>query len=278
MQATAKPQGFDARKRLALSRLRSALQASARPVVLSSFGKDSLCVLALTQVLNCNTDIAYFELGCHDAAHRFARDFIQMHGLEVIALRPHATAAVFGTNGVDIGYTFQLESGDSIHIVGATFDDRSSTGLLCGLQTSVRQAGSHEPYLWDMIISGRRASDCDETFGPLGPIEPLVSLANGATVLMPIVDWSDEDVSYFLSTEAPYKPDPKRYIVRAGQLRTRKSRRYDPDYARVCVRCLTSRGREPLECPLGKPYASRTFALNDNHSYRAGKVPPTVML
>ena len=111
-----KPDGFDKRKAHAESLLVEWLRKSKRAVVLSSFGKDSLCVLALLDGLKQQTEVAYFELGALPHAHRFARHFIANSNLPLTLLRPHKTLIVAGGGGADVAYEFRLESGDAFQI------------------------------------------------------------------------------------------------------------------------------------------------------------------
>src|SRR4051812_39417230 len=104
-----KPIGFNERRAAAELALTRCLEASARPVILSSFGKDSLCLLALADTMKVRFEIAYFELGVVPTAHSFAKGLIKRSTAPVTLLHPHNTLIVAGHAGADIAYEFQLD-------------------------------------------------------------------------------------------------------------------------------------------------------------------------
>jgi hypothetical protein len=162
-----KPKGFNTKRLKSLEIIARALDSYRRPVALSSFGKDSLCLLRLMEEHGVKTDIAYFELGANALSHRFAREFIRKLDAPVTILHPHDTTVVSGEGGVDLAYLFQLQSGDTFQIIGATFDDTLRNGLLCGRTAGLVKRRHHGPYDWDLLLTGLRRVDFDATVGSL---------------------------------------------------------------------------------------------------------------
>src|SRR5450631_2123442 len=71
-------------------------QSAQRPVILSSFGKESLAMIGLAQEVGLEVDVAYFELGISPEKHAFAKGAISKLGLRVEYLKPHRTLAMRG--------------------------------------------------------------------------------------------------------------------------------------------------------------------------------------
>lgn len=272
-----KPNGFDGRKAGAEFALKEELAASKRPVVLSSFGKDSLCLLALLDEMEAPVEVAHFELGVMPKAHRFARLMIARSVRPVTLLRPHKTLIVAGAAGADVAYEFKLSCGDTFQIVGATFDQSASPQVACGLSADLVKEGRHDPYGWDLIISGRRSCEFDPTVGSLAIAEKTAALPGGARILMPLVEWSDEDVAYFLATRPRWTADADRYFVTSGTLQNRTDKTYNPDWAPICVRCLSAREGEAISCPRALAAASADHRVGRVIDFLEGTVPATVM-
>ena len=273
-----KPIGFEARKAEALDRIKGAVGSARRPVVLSSFGKDSLCLLSLLEYLSVEVDIGYFELGAVKSAHSFARNMIARQKLNVTLLRPHRTFIAKGIGGADLAYSFDLTSRDAFQIVGATFDDTYHTDLACGLQSSLLRSGMHGPYDWDLILTGRRRVDMDPTLGSLDIATDVARLEHGTQILMPLHQWTDEDVAFYLKDQGRYAPDWDRYEVTDGVLQNRADKSANPDHAPICIRCLTRDELGASNCPLSLSCAEEPRALVRREHFRTGNIPATVML
>lgn len=272
------PTGFDARISQSLATMERALARARKPVILSSFGKDSLCLLALSKELRIEVTVAYFELGAVRRSHQFAQRFITEQQLPVTLLRPHNTLIATGVGGADLAYRFDLANGDSFTIVGATFDDRPHSNLFCGLDANLIRTGRHDPYDWDLIITGRRRADIDPTLGSLEIASDNERLECGTELLMPIVELSDEDVAYFLRMRGCYAPDWDRYEPAGNIIRSRTNSTANPDHAQICIRCLASVKGVAPSCPLSLPKADARHALPIRQDFRSGRVPATVML
>jgi hypothetical protein len=272
-----KPAEFDERRAAAELMLVESLAESQRPVVLCSFGKDSLCLLALLDSMSVQVEIAYFELGAVPKSHSFARSLIRKSVAPVTLLHPHKTLTVAGNSGADIAYEFQLRDGDVFQIVGATFNREPSPDVPCGLAAPLVRTGQHHPYEWDLLVSGRRRCDVDPTVGSLAIKSPTAQLGGGARVLMPILDWSDEDVAYYLAAHPQWAPDSERYTLHDGRLHARSDKTSNPDWAPHCVRCLSASPGETISCPLGLAHASNQFRLGRRLEFEPGDVPPAVM-
>lgn len=273
-----KPPGFDGRKAEAMARLGEAVGSARKPALLSSFGKDSLCLLSLIDELKVEASIAYFELGAIATAHRFARRVIAEHDLQVTLLRPHRTFVAKGVGGADLAYHFDLLSGDSFQIVGAKFDDSLRPELACGLQVDLLEDGQHAPYDWDLVIAGRRQVDIDSTLGSLRIASAKTRLEHGTELLMALHEWTDEDVAYFLTTHCDYPPDWERYELIGGCLRNRVEKGANPDHAQICIRCFAAETSTPPDCPLLLSHVDSRHALSERKYYMPGNVPAAVML
>jgi hypothetical protein len=235
-----------------------------------------MCLLALLDEVDVEAEVAYFELGFVAPPHRFARRVIAATSRRVTLLRPHSTFVAAGNASADIAYRFNLSSGDSFEIVGATFEDQAER-VSCGLDAELVREGAHDPYGWDLIISGRRGCDIDPTVGSLAINDDLVTLEHGAQVVMPIRGWSDEDVAYYLSIRPEWGADRNRYVLNDNKLISRLDPSRNPDWLPICVRCLTSTESEAPACPMKLNRCSNIHRIEDRRQYASGAVPATTM-
>jgi hypothetical protein len=66
---------------------------------------------------------------------------------------------------------------------------------------------------------------------------------------MPLLDWSDYDVGYYLNGHAKYQPDMERYEFIEWAFRS-ANKLANPDYLSMCIRCLSAREGSKVNCPL----------------------------
>jgi 3'-phosphoadenosine 5'-phosphosulfate sulfotransferase (PAPS reductase)/FAD synthetase len=245
-------------------------------VVFSSFGKDSLALLSLVSEAKADLDVATFELGIVPEKHIFSRAYARQLAKTVHALHPHRTTLVRGKNDDSLAYHFELAGGGSIRILGATFDDAMRPGMLCGLRHDLVRSGDHEPYPWQVVLCGRRACDQDTTVGSLSWDAPVEPIGGSSSVVMPLLDWSDEDLLSYLDLRN-ITPDPLRYERIENVLREQPGKIANPDHLSCCIRCLSARRGERLYCPLSNSEVTSFNPLCGGESFIPGNVSPAVM-
>lgn len=103
----------------------------------------------------------------------------------------------------------------------------------------------------EAVWVGHKGCDSDPVLGgDAGTRIEARYLPDHASMLMPLRDWSHDDVwEYIERYGVPY--DEKRYVKEAGQWVERADRRHNSDYVHACMRCVDRREGAPkfVECP-----------------------------
>lgn len=220
-----------------------------RPVIFSSFGKESQILLRLAEEIGLRPDVGYFDNGFSSEKQDFAQRQLKTLGDRAFQLVPFRTVTVAGMTNASLGYQFRLKSGDVITIVGATFDDSESPNVACAIQRGLIRKESSPSYEWDSIVCGRRSSECDATVGELFWPSNLYRMEYGAEIFMPLLDWSELDVSSFLQSRN-IEVDSRRYVLSRTTIAERPGNVFNPDHIDCCCRCAAVSRGDLVHCPI----------------------------
>ena len=247
-------------------------------VALSSFGKDSLAILALLKRIGANVDIAWFDLHIDELKSSYALDWMRKSGTYVHRLEPIATR-VLKDHGEVLAYEFRLSSGDVFTISGPNLPDSISANTRCAVNMGIarEKARVNLPERWKTLIVGRKSCDVDPTVGSLCWPRKEFVLKGGAKILMPLLEWTESQLTTFLMAENCV-PDLRRYVVANGQFVERDDKSFNPDYVDCCCRCLTATTGKAIVCELtNAKVASIARLLRVDHDSTDGKVLPSVL-
>lgn len=268
---------FSVKESVALDRMATAIDRSRKPVIMCSFGKESMVLLDLFRRVSRSCTIAYFELGVIERKHRFAKEQIRRFWPGTKHILPHRSVVIKGINNSSLAYEFDLSSGSVLSIFGATFDDTLSSRLICGRELqNIQKSGGHPPYDWDCVISGRRCDDVDATVGALSWHSAADVTEAGTRLVMPLLEWSDADLALYVS-QRNILIDEKRYVVRSNQISPRSDRQNDPDYLPACIRCLHGISGDQVRCAKANTMLTIGIPMFEQKHYAVGAVPPVVM-
>jgi hypothetical protein len=234
----------------------SALVRSARPAVLTSFGKDSMVLLHLIrQVAPAMPDCIFFREPFHQRKYRFAQQIAETWGLSLYDWRPSNTK--------------MQQRDDDIEVLNSYFFSRNKC-LTC--PTGIVPPVPGEPWLcaladlyqkplagpmagpWDMAFIGHKACDTDPVLGgDVGTrIDVRVNPESRMELAFPLRDWTHADIwSYSLANQVPQNMD--RYQIDADGMghENLEDVKANPDYFRACTACMDSRASAPafVPCP-----------------------------
>lgn len=165
-----------ARKQIA-----NALEHAKHPVVLSSFGKDSMLLLALVREIR-NVPVLWFRPGFDEA---FARTVIRDWDLTVVSYPPADIYALQDGNNTTLIHEYAFGA-DRLPLAVDV-----APGTKCSLRNSQRLPTMHAP--WDLILTGYKDCDSHWLVRNTPPLFRDVTLA-GARVVTPLSHLSDDAV------------------------------------------------------------------------------------
>jgi hypothetical protein len=217
------------------------LRLSVSPIVLCSFGKDSLVLLHLCLRIS-KVPVLFFRFAKFHEKHQHALNIMKLWDLEVYDLWPRTATEYQHGSFFEVFHGYSTGS-DGVLFLASGLRERKEgeSRYLCAIDDLLlRPKAQRHDYPWDVTFHGHKGTD-DPEFGTLGEIVNPVSQAGGTRLVVPFIHWSDEDIwSYIRKYDLPY--DRQRYDARDESV--------SPDKYPTCFRCVDLRSMgEMVDCP-----------------------------
>jgi hypothetical protein len=229
----------------AVSLIRRHVAAATRPIVMSSFGKDSMVLLALVKMAGLKLPVLFFKEPFFPSKYAFANAIIAQEGYTVYDYPPAETAVV------KRGETFEVvnyhQAGEQvIYLPTGVSSPQCDEPFLCGLNDLyLKPTCGQYDFPWDLLLIGHKSSDVDPILGPV-PLQSKVKLGR-PTCVFPLEDWTDEDIWRFTEL-AGLAVNTRRYDPERGYAE-RPDLRFNPDYFPACVACIDPTRSPRVYCP-----------------------------
>ena len=207
--------------------IRTALETGTAPVVLTSFGKDSVVLLALVREQVPTVPCLWFRYdfkGQH-RRHKFAHDLIMQWGLKVFDYQPMLRVPLSdGENDLELAQLYSTGGDGFLTILIGTDGQYGECVLDIGNSKTIPKWD----YPWDITFSGERAEESDPILG-LRDL-PEDGAARGNTRLFyPLRHWTLSEIwAYTMEQQLPVNSD--RYL--------RGDSESDGDQYSICSRCI----------------------------------------
>jgi len=246
--------------RYAISLIKTIVSHHSRPIVFSSFGKDSMVLLDLVKKADLKLPILFFKEPFFPKKYLFAQAIILGNGYQVYDYPPFQTYFSKRNGEVEIvnfhqgpvgGGPIYLPTGIKPPVLGEPF--------LCGLSDIYEKPtvlGYAFP--WDLGLVGHKTSDTDPILGPC-PINTHFQ-AGAPDLLFPLRDFTDEDIwRYTLEVGLPI--NEQRYN-RLDGWKEFSDLTYNPDYFHACTACMDPDSPSEVFCPkLQKPIRNTSWRV-----------------
>lgn len=217
------------------------LRTAINPVILCSFGKDSIVLLHLC-LRTRKVPVIFLRFAKFHEKHAHAFAVMRDWDLEVYDLWPAITTYYQSGSFFEVLSSFPTGPRDFIHLfsgIRARRDDEPR--YLCAVDDLMQRPKiTGMDYPWDVTFLGHKGTD-DPELGERGPIvQPVTALGN-TRLVVPFTDWTDDDIwDYIRYYDLPY--DRARYDGRDEAT--------SPDKYPTCYRCLDGELRgEMVPCP-----------------------------
>lgn len=221
------------------------------PIVLSSFGKDSLVLLDLCLSVRQMPVLLFAQ-----EAHRFQDKYKHAYGviehfkLEAFTLPPRAVSHVQDGDFFDIFHTFGGDqTGPLVMAMGCKPMEHGDDPFVCAVDQMLQPVQASVKYPWDVTFHGHKQSDDIKLARKTKIVTPVID--SGSTrLVLPIWDWTDDEIwAYIKMRNLPY--DAERYDQHNDAV--------NPDVFPTCFACLDTRKRgEKVWCPvLGAEISNR---------------------
>jgi hypothetical protein len=233
--------------------LRKLLNLYKNPVVMSSFGKDSMVMLDLVKRMGRKLPILFHHEPFFPKKLEFANSVILREGYTVYDYAPSETSIVKAhgvmeiVNWYSVGKKFTyLPTGVKEPLPGEPY--------LCGLRDLYHKpTSSNFTFPWDLVLVGHKSSDVDPIQLDVLLKVDLKKNEGGPDYGFPLRHFTDEDVyQYHMEFKLPW--NRYRYIKNdlpnVRKFEEFKSVTYNNDYYPACTRCMDPDGPASVICPL----------------------------
>lgn len=209
------------------------------PVVMTSFGKDSMVLMDLVRKVDKNLPYLFHREALKPKKYRFSNEVIEKWDLTVYDFPPVQSAVQY-TRLPDGTLEFEIQNwysfGNYTYTVPTGIIESDSDDCCCGLQILTKPKGQHE-FIWDLVFIGHKSSDTDVFYESLElKTDVKNDIKDAPVTVFPLKDWTDEDIwEYSRQYNVPQN------MERYGQKEFRNQSSdftYNPDYFETCIKCI----------------------------------------
>lgn len=224
-----------------------------KPIVLSSFGKDSIVLLDLIKKSGKRYPILFFKEPFFPKKYEFANDVIHKEDYTVYDYPPLDNAITQRGYSFEIINYHQVSSNPvrTLYLPTGIVSPDLTKPYLCGLEDIFNKPKcSGFDFPWKTLFIGHKSSDVDPILG--GVQLKVDSFVDGEiTYVFPLRYFTDEDIWNYTIRE-DLRINEKRYN-RNDNWKEFKDYTYNPDYFPACITCMNRDSGNTVFCPkLGK--------------------------
>lgn len=223
-----------------LTLIREQLTWADRPVVASSFGKDSQVLLWLVRQIDRDIPVVYFEGFPHATKHDFAEDVTRDWDLLLNIPLPVQRDVIVKDNHAEVIELYALAPNRLMYFpIEAEPDYIPDENCNCAVE-KLGEPVAQSPLAYDAVFIGHRNDDVDPTFGAV-PLKDYVAASpeGDFRYIYPLRDWIEHDI--WTASHIHKIPQNKaRYINRDMS--------QNNDYYPMCSNCLRNDEAEVF-CP-----------------------------
>jgi hypothetical protein len=224
--------------------IRSVLSSYKNPVVMSSFGKDSMCLLHILKTMKVTLPILFHREPFEPKKYAFANRIIEQEGYVCYDYPPALTQIAKVGESIEIVNRYQV--GPKKFTWLGTGIKEGESGL-CGLRDFYMKPTGSFNFPWDVVFVGHKSSDVDPLFGGVPLTVDIKANEGGPDYAYPLRWFTDEDVwKYTELFQVEY--NDRRYDREHGY-REFEDIRYNNDYYHACVNCMDRDKPATVYCP-----------------------------
>lgn len=218
-----------------------------QPVVMSSFGKDSMVLLDLARRALGTFPVVFYREPFFPEKYRFANAVIDMWGLTVYDYPTLGTKVLKVGDQYEVANFMQVGKEPSTYLWIPTGVVPPQTGkpFLCGLLDLVQKPTGTFAFPWKTLLIGHKSADVDPLHGPLKLKAQVIE--GSPKLVFPLEAFTDEDIwDYTVAAKLPIHAT--RYNE-ADNWAEHEDKTYNQDYFPTCMACLDKDGPDTVYCP-----------------------------
>jgi hypothetical protein len=240
------------------------------PVVMSSFGKDSMVMLFIIfRLMEQKLPVIYHGAPWAPWRNDFAWGIMKAYNLEVYDYPPVKSGIKVKPDRLELVHRYQISNDKGIDIPVNVLPPEGTVKYACGLKMLERPKGIME-FPWDLILIGHKNCDVDQFEGPVPLKTDLVEQDGVPALGFPLRDWSDEELWEFIESRRV----PVQYGTRYVERKEIDFKVFNNDYIEACTACIDPRQPKKVFCPLVEHEIDNVSAMiprmEDKPSYIGG--------
>ena len=224
------------------------------PIIMTGFGKDSICVLHLCRSMGYKWHVMFHRDPYFPKKYRYANQIIDSWDLVCHDYPAHRCSIFFKNDVFEVVRQYQLGSGD-MALCARLYepDEFIEDEYLCALNDIYLQPKGTRDYPWDCMLQGFRYVEGK----PHRNMEPnqlrwhCKHNIGSVDSAQPIRDWSNNDAyTYIKDNDIPI--NTLVYDEVDGELVPKEDMTYNPDCRPACYRCMLPDVPLSVMCPKKK--------------------------
>lgn len=241
--------------------VRGCLANYKRPIVMSSFGKDSMVLLSIVEsVAGTMPPVLFHREPFAPEKYAFANRVIAARGYAVYDYPPSATGVLKANGKLEIMNAYQIGPNEYAHLPTGISPPISGRPFLCGFTDLYSKPVGAFAYPWDLVFIGHKSSDVDPLKGPMPLSVDLKTNVGAPSAAFPLRYFTDADVWRY-TEERGLPIHVERYDPENGY-REREDTASNPDYFDACTACLDPELPATVLCPkLGAEINNRSQSV-----------------
>jgi hypothetical protein len=217
------------------------------PVLMCSFGKDSMVLLHLMRDLQFKIPVIFHREPFMPAKYQFANQIINRWNLTVYDYPAARTTFCKRQGKMEVLNEYQIGA-ETCMVPTGIMDPEPGQEYLCALKDLLYKPLGTFNYPWDLCFIGHKSSDVDPLHGKLEFEIDVKRNLNSAHFAFPLRKWSDKDIwDYIEEYGVPYHQS--RYEKVGNTWMEKLDRTYNPDYFPACTACIDRDQPATVHCP-----------------------------
>jgi hypothetical protein len=216
------------------------------PVVLASFGKDSMVILDILKRMGLKFPLLFHREPFSPSKFAFATRMIEEGDYEVYDYPPMQTVVTKKNGRIEIANCYQVGAG-WLYLPNGVVAPEDGKPFLCGFKDLYQRPTGTFNFPWDVGFVGHKSSDVDACLGAIPLKVDVRENAGSCDYAFPLRHFTDADVwRYTLEFDVPF--NSRRYN-QDDSFREFADLTFNNDHYHACTRCLDRDEAETVFCP-----------------------------
>jgi hypothetical protein len=216
------------------------------PVVMASFGKDSMVVLDILKRMGLKFPLVFHREPFSPAKFAFANRMIEEGDYEVYDYAPLETVVTKNNGRMEIGNCYQVGT-SFLYLPYGVVAPEEGKPFLCGYSDLYQRPTGTFNFPWDVGFVGHKSSDVDACMGALPLKVDIRENPGSCDYAFPLRHFTDADVwRYHRKFDVPI--NLRRYDENDG-FREFRDLTFNSDHYHACTLCLDPDQPETVKCP-----------------------------